>query len=84
MTKKSVIRPPSPFILSPGERKWLSAGSGFADHRSANPVVRFFKWTANDSPFLSPAHRMGEGGRRSGEGMSLAGVRTVVSTNFVF
>jgi hypothetical protein len=46
MTKKSVIRPPSPFILSPGERKWLLAGSGFTDRCSANPVARFFKWTA--------------------------------------
>jgi len=31
---------------------------------------------ANDS--LPLAHRMGEGGRRPGEGMSLAGVRTLV------
>jgi hypothetical protein len=50
LTKKPVIRPPSPFILSPGERKWLLAGSGFADHRLANPVAQFTKWTANDSP----------------------------------
>jgi hypothetical protein len=37
--------------MSSGQaRKWLLAGSGFADERPANPVARIFKGTANDSP----------------------------------
>jgi hypothetical protein len=41
-----------------------------ANDYPANPVVRTFKKPANDSPSHSLAHRMGEGGRRPGEGCS--------------
>jgi len=45
-----VLRPPSPFILSPQERKWLLDVSGLANGCPANPVARIFRKAANDSP----------------------------------
>jgi hypothetical protein len=56
------LRPPSPFILSPRERKWLLIVPGFADERPTNPVVYIFKRAANDTP--SPGGE-GWGGRMS-------------------
>jgi hypothetical protein len=51
--------------------------------RPANPVAPIVKGTVDDS--LPLARRMGKGGRRPGEGMSLAGVGTVVQPiQFVF
>jgi hypothetical protein len=52
-----------------GKKEQLLHVSGCADDRPANPVARIFKETADDSPSQSLAHRMGEGGRRPGEGM---------------
>jgi hypothetical protein len=45
-----VLRPPSSFVLSPGEKEQQSLVSDFADERPANPVVRIFNGTADVSP----------------------------------
>jgi hypothetical protein len=52
----------------------------FCERLSGKSRRANFRQTANGS--LSLAHRMGEGGRRPGEGMSLAGMREVQITNF--
>ena len=57
--------------LSPGEREQSSGASGFAEHCPASPARGFSSEAENDSASLSLAHRMGEGGRRPGEGLSL-------------
>jgi hypothetical protein len=62
----------------PEEKEQQLHVSGFAADCPANTVARNFKQAANDSRFLSLAHRMGEGGRRPGEGLILAGVRADV------
>jgi len=48
----------------------------FTDH-PANPAAGNFKDAENVKALLSLAHRMGEGGRRQGQGMNLASVRAV-------
>jgi hypothetical protein len=56
------LRPPSPFILSPQERRRLLADFGFTDERSANSVVGvLFQRDGEQSPSPGGEGR-GEGG----------------------
>ena len=68
--------------LSPEEREQQSRDSGFVDDCPANPVTGIRVRQRRILLLLSLPHRMGEGGRRLGEGMVLAGMREVVLQTF--
>jgi len=67
---------PHPGLLPRGEGTAL-ARFVFSADRPANPVARFSSRRRTVLLLLSLAHRMGEGGRRPGEGLRLAGMREV-------
>src|SRR5438445_462858 len=73
---------PHPDPLPQGEGTAV-ARSGLANDCPTKAGSRHFKYAVSDSPSPSLAHRMGEGGRRPGEGFHLGRGEGERETNFV-